>query len=105
MEQATKIRIPREVNAFSKKGGQEFHLTQSELARVNEVQQWAQKHESCLLFGVLGSVSRLMELIYALASYVAVALRNEVLGIPTNLGPPAVNTWGATPPKRPSPSH
>jgi hypothetical protein len=87
------------VNALSNKGGQELHLTQSELAWDNKVQQWAQKHESCLLFGVLGSVSRLMELIYALAGYVAVAPRNEVLGIPTNLGPPAMNTRDATPRK------
>jgi hypothetical protein len=48
---------------------------------------------------MLGSVSRLMELIYTLAGYVAVVSRNEVLGIPANLGPPAVNTRGATPRK------
>jgi hypothetical protein len=98
-EQATEIKVPREVNSLFDKGGQEPHLTPSELARVNEVQQWAQKHESCLLFGVLGSVSRLMELVYAPAGHVAVVLRNKVLGIPTNLGPLAANTRGATPRK------
>jgi hypothetical protein len=98
-EQATKIRVPREVNALFENGGQEPRLTPSELARVNEVQQWAQKHESCLLFGVLGSVPRLMELVYVLASHVVVALRSEYPRVPANPGLPAVNTRGATPQK------
>jgi hypothetical protein len=97
MEQSTKIRVPWEVNALSEKGGQEPHLTPNELARVNKVQQWARKHESCLLFGVFGSVPRLMELVYAPPGQVAVALRSEYLGVPANSGPPAVNTRGATP--------
>jgi hypothetical protein len=40
-EQATRPRVPREVNVLSEKGGQEPNLTRSELARVNEVQRWA----------------------------------------------------------------
>jgi hypothetical protein len=36
-EQATEIRVSREVNMLFEKGGQEPHLTPDELARVDEV--------------------------------------------------------------------
>jgi hypothetical protein len=98
-EKAIEIRVPREVNALSEKGGQEPHLTQSELARVNEVQQWAQKHESCLLYGVLGSILRLIEFVYEPVGHVAVVVRNELFGILANMGPPTANTRGVTPRK------
>jgi hypothetical protein len=73
-EQATEIRVPHKVNALLERGGQEPNLTRSELARVNEVQRWAQKHDHCMLYGVLAMVPRLMEFVYGQAGHVAVRL-------------------------------
>jgi hypothetical protein len=98
-KQATKIRVPREVNMLSEKGGQEPRLTLDELARVDEVQRWAQRHESCLTYTVLGSVSRLMEMVYEPTGHVAVELRKELLRVPLHPIPLAANTRGATPQK------
>jgi hypothetical protein len=78
MEQATEIRVPQEVNSLSEKGGQEPCLTPNELARVNEVYQWVRKHELCLNYAILGSVPRLMELVYEPVGHVVVALRKEL---------------------------
>jgi hypothetical protein len=91
-EKASEIRVPREVNVLSEKGSQVPQLTPNELARVNEVLQWARKHESCLSFTVLGKVPRLMEMVYAPAGHVVVTLRDELLRGPANPSPPAANT-------------
>jgi hypothetical protein len=98
-EKATEIRVPREVNMLSEKGGQEPHLTPNELARVNKVHKWARKQESCLNFAVFGSVPRLMELVYVHVGHLAVELRKEFLRLPFNPSPQTVNTRGATPRK------
>jgi hypothetical protein len=87
MEKATEIRVPRDVNVLSEKGGQEPRLTPDELARVDEVYKWARKHESCLTYAVLGLVPRLMEMVYALAGHVAVELRKELVKVPLNPSP------------------
>jgi hypothetical protein len=52
-----------------------------------------------LNFAVLGSVLRLMELVYVSAGHMVVELRKELLGVPVNPSPPAVNTRGVTPRK------
>jgi hypothetical protein len=64
--------------------------------------QWTRKHESCLNYVVLDTVPRLMEMVYAPAGHVAVALKNEFFRGPANQSPPAVNTRGATPRKDPA---
>jgi hypothetical protein len=66
---------------------------------VNEVQRWAQKHDHCMLYGVLAMVPRLMEFVYGQAGHVAVRLIEEFLGDLVNLGPLVANTRGATPRK------
>jgi hypothetical protein len=95
-EQATKVRVSREVNTLSEKGGQEPYLTSSELARVDKVLKWARKHDSCLTYAVLGSIPRLMEFVYEPAGHVAVELRKVLIKVPVNPSPPAANTRGAT---------
>jgi hypothetical protein len=101
-EKATDIRVPREVNMLSEKGSREPRLTPDELIRVSEVQKWARKHESCLTFEMLGSVPRLMEMVYAPAGHVAVELVKELIRVPLDPSPPAVNTRGL-PPERTRP--
>jgi hypothetical protein len=98
-ERASEIRVAREVNVLSEKGSQVPQLTPNELARVNEVLQWARKHESCLSFTVLGTVPRLMEMVYAPADHMAVTLRDELLRRLANPSPPTANTRGVTPQK------
>jgi hypothetical protein len=84
------------VNTLFEQGGQEPHLTPDELAWVDEVHRWARRHESCLNYAVLGSILRLMEMVYVPTGHVAIELRKELLGVPFNLSPPAVNTRGAS---------
>jgi hypothetical protein len=84
---------------LSEKGSQVPQLTPNEQARVNEVLQWARKHELCLSFTVLGTVPRLMEMVYVSTGHVAVTLRDELLRRLANLSPPAANTRSATPRK------
>jgi hypothetical protein len=86
------------------KGGREPRLTLDEITRVNEVLKWARKHESCLTFEVLGSIPRLMEMVYAPAGHVAVDLVKELVRVPLNPSPPAANTRGATPRKDKAPA-
>jgi hypothetical protein len=94
------------MNALFEKGHQEPNLTRSELARVNDVLRWAQRHDPCTFYGVLVLVSRLMEFVYALVAHVLVKLTEEVTKVPINQGgPPAANTWGCYPPKGPSPGN
>jgi hypothetical protein len=88
----TRTRVPCETNALSTKGQQEPNLTRVEMARVNDVLRWAQKHDLCMFYSVLASVSRLMEFIYVPTAHVAVRLREETLRIPVNPGPPVANT-------------
>jgi hypothetical protein len=103
-EKATEARVPREVNMLSERGGQEPRLTPKELVRVDEVLKWARRHESSLTFEVLGSVLRLMELVYAPAGHVAVELTRELVRVPLDPSPPAANTRGATPRKGKAPA-
>jgi hypothetical protein len=72
-------------------------LTPGELARVDKVLKWVQRHDTCTFYGVLAFVSRLMEFVYAPTVHMAVRLREEFLRVPINLGLPAANTRGATP--------
>jgi hypothetical protein len=85
------------VNVLSERGGREPRLTHKELARVGEVQKWARKHESSLTFEVLGSVLRLMEMVYAPTGHVAVELTRELVRVSLDPSPLAVNTRGTTP--------
>jgi hypothetical protein len=101
-EKATDIRVPREVNMLSEKGGREPRLTPDELIRVSEVQKWARKHKSCLTFEMLGLVPRLMDMVYTPAGHVAVELVKELIRVPLDLSPPAANTRGL-PPERTRP--
>jgi hypothetical protein len=103
-EKATDARVPREVNMLSERGGREPRLTPKELARVEEVLKWARRHESSLTFEVLGSVPRLMELVYAPAGHVSVGLTKELVRVPLDPSPPAANTRGATPRKGKAPA-
>jgi hypothetical protein len=103
-EKAMDSRVPREVNVLSERGGREPRLTPKELARVGEVQKWARKHESSLTFEVLGSVLRLMEMVYAPAGHVAVELTRELVRVPLDPSPLAANTRGATPRKDKAPT-
>jgi hypothetical protein len=98
-ERATDVRVPREVNMLSDRGGRDPRLTPKEVARVEEVLKWARRHESSLTFEVLGSVPRLMELVYAPAGHVSVELTRELVRVPIDPSPPAANTRGATPRK------
>jgi hypothetical protein len=103
-EKATDNRVPREVNVLSERGDREPRLTPKELVRVGDVQKWARKHESCLTFEMLSSVSRLMEMVYAPAGHVATELTRELIRIPLDPSPPAANTRGATPRKDKAPT-
>jgi hypothetical protein len=103
-EKATGVRVPREVNMLSERGGREPRLTPKEVARVEEVLKWARRHESSLTFEVLGSVPRLMELVYAPAGHVSVELTRKLVRVPIDPSPPAANTRGATPRKGKAPA-
>jgi hypothetical protein len=89
---------------LSERGGREPRLTPKEVARVDEVLKWARRHESSLTFEVLGSVRRLMELVYAPAGHVSVELTRELVRVPIDPSPPAANTRGATPRKGKAPA-
>jgi hypothetical protein len=52
-----------------------------------------------LTYAVLGSVSRLVEMVYALAGHVVVELRKDLIKVPFDHSPPAANTRSATPRK------
>jgi hypothetical protein len=82
---------------LSERGHQELVLTSGELARVNKVLKWAQKHDVCTFYGMLASILRLMEFVYVPAAHVSVKLTEEVTRVLVNLGPLDANTWGATP--------
>jgi hypothetical protein len=82
---------------LSERGHQELVLTLSELAQVNKVLKWAQKHDACTFYGMLASVSRLMEFVYTPAVHMSVKLTEEVARVLVNLGPPVANTRGVTP--------
>ena len=71
----------------------------SEIAWVDNIIKWAQRHNSCMVYNVLGTVPRLMEFVYAPVAHVLVKLTEEVARVPISLGPPAANTRGATPRK------
>ena len=63
---------------LSKKGHQVPRLTPNEISRVNDVLDWARRHDTSMLFEVLCMVPRLMEFVYAPAAHVAVKLTEEV---------------------------
>ena len=63
---------------LSKKGHHAPRLTPNEVSRVNDVLNWARKHDSRMLFEVLCIVPRLMEFVYKLAVHAAVKLTEEV---------------------------
>ena len=69
-EKAQGPRVSHETNALSEKGHQAPRLTPSEIARVNDVLDWAQRHDSQMLYDVMCTVSRLMEFVYVLAAHV-----------------------------------
>jgi hypothetical protein len=96
-KQAREHRVPRETNALSQRGQQEPILTLGVLAQVNKVLKWVHRHDACTFYGALVSAQRLMEFVNAPATHVAVQLREEVIKVLVNLGPPAANTRGATP--------
>ena len=81
------------------KGHQAPRLTLNEITRVNNVLDWAKRHDTSMIFEVLCTVPRLIEFVYAPAAYVAVKLTKEVAGVRFNPGPFATNTRGATPRK------
>jgi hypothetical protein len=85
------------VNVLSEKGFREPCLTPNELAWVDEVYKWARKHDACLTYAMLGSVLRLMEMVYASAGHVAVKMRKELIKVPFDNSPSAANARGATP--------
>jgi hypothetical protein len=91
--------VPRETNMLSERGNKQPTLTKGELARVIDVLKWGRLHEVCTYYGVLVSVPRLMEFVYAPAAHVSVKLTEEVTRVPVNPSPPAANTRGATPRK------
>jgi hypothetical protein len=93
-ERAQEPRVPREVNMLFERGHRAPTLTPSELARVNKVLKWTQRHELCTYYDVLASVPRLTEFVYEPTGHIAVKLWKEVIGIPANLGFLAANTWG-----------
>jgi hypothetical protein len=98
-EQAGAYRVFRETNVLSQRGNQEPILTPSELARVNKVLKWVQRHDTCTFYGVLVSVPRPIEFVYGPAAHVAFKMREEALRDLVNLGPLTANTWDATPRK------
>ena len=85
------------MNVLSEKGYQAPRLTLSEIARVNDVLDWAQRHDSSMLYDVLCTVPRLMEFVYAPTAHVSVKMTEEVARVLFNLGPSTTNTRGATP--------
>ena len=79
---------------LSEKGHQAPRLTLNEITQVNDVLDWAKRHDTSLLFEVLCTVPRLMEFIYAPAAHVAVKLTEEVARVQFNHSPPIANTRG-----------
>ena len=71
----------------------------NEISRVNDILDWARRHDTSMLFKVLCTVLRLMEFVYVPAAHVAVKLTEEVARVRFNPGPPAANTRGVTPRK------
>ena len=80
-------------------GYQAPRLTPNEIARVNNVLDWAKRYDLSLLFDVLCTIPMLMQYTYAPTTHVAVKLTEEVARVRFNPGPPTANTRGATPRK------
>ena len=92
-------RVRRETNMLSKKGHHAPRLTPNEISRVNNILNWARRHDTSMLFEVLCTVPRLMEFVYLFTAHVAIKLIEEVARVQFNPGPLAANTRGATPRK------
>ena len=63
---------------LSKKGHHAPRLMPNEVSRVNDVLDWARKHDSSMLFEVLCTVPRLMEFVYKPTAHAAVKITKEV---------------------------
>ena len=96
-EKAQGPQVPCDTNVLSEKGYHAPQLTLSEIARVNDVLNWAHRHDTSMLYDVLCIVPRLMEFVYAPTRHVAVKLTEEFATVRFNPGPSATNTRGATP--------
>ena len=92
-------RVPRETNLLSEKGHHAPRLTSDEISQVNDVLDWARKHDSSMLFEVLCTVPKLVEFIYKPAGHATVKITEEVARVRFNYSPPAANTQGVTPRK------
>ena len=82
---------------LSKKGHHAPRLMPNEISQVNDVLDWARKHDSSMLFEVLCTVPRLIEFVYKLTAHAVVKIIEEVARVRFNPDPPAANTRGATP--------
>ena len=95
LERTQDPRVPRETNIPSNRANKEPILTKDELNRVNKIIKCSRMHNDCMYFGVLVSMSRLMEFVYATAADWSSKSASESTRIPVDSSPPT--TWGATP--------
>ena len=84
---------------LSEKGHHAPRLTPDEISRVNDVLDWAKRHDLSMLFEVLCIVPRVIEFVYKPAAHAAVKMTEEAARVRFNPGPPVANTRGATPRK------